>query len=79
MSRTYRRKKDSGTMHDWSYRLSVYKILGKTESEVTKLKSVFTQTPTAVLSRNQGRVGSGTCTPKDQHVGITEKNLGNLC
>lgn len=41
MSRTYRRKKDSGTMHDWSYRLSVYKILGKTESEVTKLKSVF--------------------------------------
>ena len=41
MSRTYRRKKALGTIHDWSYRLSSYKMMIKTESELVKLKAVF--------------------------------------
>lgn len=41
MSRTYRRKSSAGTMNDWDFRLSVYKIQDKTDAEIARLLSVY--------------------------------------
>ena len=41
MSRTYRRKSRAGTMNDWDFRLSVYRIQDKTDAEIARLLSVY--------------------------------------
>ena len=41
MSRTYRRKADKGTMNDWAFRSSIYRIQDYSEEELERLRSMY--------------------------------------
>ena len=41
MSRTYRRKVDKGTMNDWAFRYSIWRIQDYSEEELNRLRSRY--------------------------------------